>query len=192
MTLLTLRKFGCTVEAAHHLVAERFEGDRASMAESLSYAQSLRVVGQDLDALGIHSFDLAKWDADYIVWPKRAEPAKPGVLSKITHMILGDDQSVREVPNRLYFAASKITVVDAQRRSNRRLDSPSDRRDISFVLRVLGDYLDRKNVGHFTIAWDKDSTVITYGQEQETFTSENLYDFGIRMYLRRSNRGGAK
>lgn len=192
MTLLTLRKFGCTVESAHHLVAERFEGDRPSMAESLSYAQSLRVVGQDLDALGVHSFDLAKWGADYIVWPKRAEPAKPGVLSKITHMILGDDESDREVPNRLYFASSKIAGADAQRRSNRRLDSPSDRRDMSFVLRVLGDYLDRKNVDHFTIAWDMDSTVITYDQKQETFTSENLYDFGIRMYLRRSNRGGAE
>jgi hypothetical protein len=43
------------------------------MAESLSYAQSLRVVGQDLDALGVDSYQLAKWGDDYIVWPERIE-----------------------------------------------------------------------------------------------------------------------
>jgi hypothetical protein len=36
------------------------------MAESLSYAQSLRVVCQDLDALGVDFFELAKWGDDYI------------------------------------------------------------------------------------------------------------------------------
>ena len=64
------------------------------MAEPLSYAQSLRVVGQDLDALGIDSFQLAKWDDDYIVWPERTEfarklSAEKGFLSKITQKILG-------------------------------------------------------------------------------------------------------
>jgi hypothetical protein len=36
------------------------------MVESLSYAQSLRVVGQDLNALGVDFFELAKWGDDYI------------------------------------------------------------------------------------------------------------------------------
>ncbi|HYT57311.1 MAG TPA: hypothetical protein VEQ38_21615 [Verrucomicrobiae bacterium] len=59
------------------------------MAESLSYAQSLRVVGQDLDALGVDFFELAKWGDDYIVWPGHAEfmrkpSAEKGFLSKIT------------------------------------------------------------------------------------------------------------
>ena len=74
------------------------------MAESLSYAQSLRVVGQDLDALGVESFELAKWGDDYIVWPKRTEftrklSADKGFLLKITQKILGRDDPDKEIPN---------------------------------------------------------------------------------------------
>lgn len=162
------------------------------MAESLSYAQSLRVVGQDLDALGVDSFDLAKWGDDYIVWPKHTELLNRGFLSKLTRMISGQDTAHREVPERFYFPSAEILRADTERRLKRKMDSPSDQRDISFVLRVLGDYLDRKRVDQFTISWSKDSTTISYEQKQESFTSQNLYDFGIRMYLRRSTRGEAK
>jgi hypothetical protein len=166
------------------------------MAEPLSYAQSLRVVGQDLDALGVDSFELAKWGDDYIVWPERTEftktlSAEKRFLSKITQKILGHEDSAREIPNRLYFTPSQILWADTQRRLKRKIGSPSDRRDLSFVLRVLGDYLDRKKPGQFTISWSKNSIMISYDQIQESLTSENLYDFGIHMYLRRSTRPGA-
>ena len=164
------------------------------MAESLSYAQSLRVVGQDLDAIGVDSFELAKWGDDYIVWPVRAEfrrklSAEKGFLSKITQKILGHDDSDEEIPNRLYFTPAEILWSDTQRRLKRQSDSPSDRRDRSFLLRVLGDYLDRQKASQFTISyWSKHSIMISYDQKQERFTTENLYDFGIHMYLRRSSR----
>ena len=163
------------------------------MAESLSYAQSLRVVGQDLDALGVDSFELAKCGDDYIVWPVRAEfrrklSAEKGFLSKITQKILGHDDSDEEIPDRLSFAPAQTVWSDIQRRLKRQSDSPSDRRDRSFLLRVLGDYLDRKNAGQFTISCFNNSITIGYDDKQESLTSENLYDFGIRMYLRRSSR----
>jgi len=164
------------------------------MAESLSYAQSLRVVGQDLDALGVDFFELAKWGDQYIVWPGHAEStrklsAEKGFLSKITQKILGHVYSAREIPNRLYFTPADIIWADSQRRLKRKISgSPSDRRDLSFVLRVLGDYLDRQKAGQFTISWSQDSIVISYDQKEERFTAENLYDYGIGMYLRRSTR----
>ena len=162
------------------------------MTENLSYAQCLRVVGQDLDSLGIDSFELAKWGDDYIVWPKRTEPSNRGLLSKITEVILGEEDAPREIPNRLYFTSPEILSADVERRSRRKAGGPSDRRDISFVLRVLGDYLDRKRIAQFTVSWSRDSTTISYDQKQEIFTSQNIYDFGIRMYLRRSDRSDAK
>jgi hypothetical protein len=164
------------------------------MVESLSYAQSLRVVGQDLDALGVDFFELAKWGDDYIVWPGHAEftrkfSAEKGFLTKITRKILGHDDSDKEIPNRLYFTPADIIWADTQRRLKRKISgSPSDLRDLSFVLRVLGDYLDRQKVGQFTISWSQDSIIISYDQKQERFTSQNLYDLGIGMYLRRSTR----
>jgi hypothetical protein len=164
------------------------------MVESLSYAQSLRVVGQDLDALGVDSFELAKWSDDYIVWPEHAEftrklSAEKGFLSRITRKILAHEESAREIPNRLYFTPADIIWADSQRRFKRKISgSPSDLRDLSFVLRVLGDYLDRQKAGQFTISWSKHSIMISYDHKQERFTSQNLYDFGIGMYLRRSTR----
>lgn len=165
------------------------------MAEPLSYAQSLRVVGQELDDLGVDSFELAKWGDDYIVWPKPAEflrkrSAKKGFLSKITQQVLPNDESAEEVRNHLYFTPSEILWADTQRRSNRQISgSPSDLRDLSFVLRVLGDHLDRKRPRQFTISGSKTSIVINYDQKQESFTSQDLYDYGIHMYMRRSTRG---
>jgi hypothetical protein len=164
------------------------------VAEPVSYAQSLRVVGQDLEALDVDSFELAKWGDDYIVWPKRAEtPEKlspdKGFLSKIKKAVFEHDDPGKEIPTRLYFTPAEIAWADTQRRLERKIDSLSDRRDLSFVLRVLGDYLDRKNARQFTISWSKNSLVISYDQKRESFTPENLYDLGIRMYLRRSTRG---
>jgi hypothetical protein len=161
------------------------------MAELLSHAQSLRVIGQVLDSLGIDSFHLAKQVDDYIVWPERTEVTKKrsvekGFLAKITEKILGEDVADEELPNQLRFTAAEIVSVDTQRRLERKKsDSPSDQRDLSFVLRVLGNYLDRKRAAEFAIRWSKHSAMVSYGQHEEYFTAENLYDLGISMYLKR-------
>src|SRR5262245_9684177 len=161
------------------------------MGEPLSYAQSLRVVGQVLDTLGVDSFHLEKRIDDFIVRPERTEvtrkrPVEKGFLSRITQKILAEDDSDKELPSRLYFTPSEIVSADTQRRLNRKIsDSPSDRRDLSFVLRVLGNYLDRKRAADFGIRWSKHSALVSYGQHEEYFTAENLYDLGISMYLKR-------
>jgi hypothetical protein len=164
---------------------------------TLSNAQFLRVIGQDPDALGADFFELAKWSDDYIVWLEHSEFAsklssEKGFLSKITQKILGQDDSDTEIPNRINFTPSDIIWADTQRQLKRKKSgSPSDLRDLSFVLRVLGDYLDRQKASQFTISYWPNSIMISYDQKQERFTSENLYDFGIHMYLRRSTRDSA-
>jgi hypothetical protein len=164
------------------------------MAEPLSHAQSLRVIGQVLDSLGIDSFHLAKQVDDYVVWPERTEvttkrSVEKGFLAKITEKILGEDVPDEELPNRLRFTAAEIVSVDTQRRFQRKIsDSPSDQRDLSFVLRVLGGYLDRKRAAEFAIRWSKHSAMVSYGQHEEYFTAENLYDLGISMYLKRARQ----
>jgi hypothetical protein len=165
------------------------------MAELLSYAESLRVVGQDLDALGVDSFRLAKSGDHYIVWPEGSEfttklSGKKGFLAKITQKILGEDDSDKKLPRSMYFTSAEIVSSDTQRRLQRKIsDNPSDRRDLSFGLRVLGNYLDRKRAADFAIRWSKHSAMVSYGQKEEYFTIENLYDLGISMYLNRRDRG---
>jgi probable HAF family extracellular repeat protein len=89
------------------------------------------------------------------------KPAEKDFLRKSPEKILGHYDSDKEIPNRLYFTPSDIIWADTQRRLKRKISgSPSDLRDLFFVLRVLGDYLDRKKPGQFTISWSKDSLMI--------------------------------
>ena len=67
-----------------------------------------------------------------------------------------------------------------------------DARNLSLTLRVLGDYLDRRVAGDFAISWSTNSVRASYGQKVESFTLENLYDLGVRMYLKRSSRISVK
>jgi hypothetical protein len=162
-------------------------------AVTLSYAEALRVIGQDLVALGIHSFELAKWADDYIVWViedgERPPSVKKTFFEKISQKILGHSDSDKETLNRMYFPSSDIFLANIERGLKRRTsDSPKDLRDLSFVLRVLGDYLDRKAAREFTISWSMDSIRVRYDRKEESFTLQNLYDFGINMYLKRSSR----
>ena len=162
-------------------------------AVALSHAQALRVIGQKLVPRGVNSFELAKRGNDYIVLINRDEsgrhtPVKKTVFSKIIQGILGHVDADKETLNRLYFSDWDLLVADIEQQSKRKLDSPKDIRDIAFVLRVIGDYMDRKAAREFTVSWSTDSIKVGYDRKTESFTLQNLYDFGINMYLKRSNR----
>jgi hypothetical protein len=54
------------------------------------------------------------------------------------------------------------------------------------MLRVLGDFLDRKAPDVFTIFWSKHSVKLRYRDVEHSFSAHNIYDLGIVMYLKRS------
>ena len=163
--------------------------------ETLSYSQSLRVIGQRLHGAGINSFELNKSGDEYIV---RLDPgafvrnvSREKRLSKcISEKILSD--SLRAVPITFKFTISELLYSDDEEGLRRRKTGMPDINNLSLVLRVLGDYLDRKAAGDFAISWSMDSVKVCYGQQEQRFTAHNLYDFGIVMYLKRSNHGPAK
>ena len=67
-----------------------------------------------------------------------------------------------------------------------------DTKNLSLGLRVLGDYLDGKEARDFAVSWSTHLVTVSYDHKQESFTLENLYDCGVNMYLRRSNRRPAR
>ena len=82
-----------------------------------------------------------------------------------------------------------ILWLDVEKRLKRsEPNAMPDTRNLSLTLRVVGDYLDRKAVGDFAVLWSTDSVKVSYGKKVESFTREELYDLGVRMYLRRSSR----
>jgi hypothetical protein len=90
------------------------------------------------------------------------------------------------------FTASDIARLDAAGLSNRGdRNAAANANNLSLTLRVVGDYLDRKNAREFTISWSM-SSVSVYDDKREDFSSQNLYDGGLHMYLRRSNRVPAR
>ena len=162
----------------------------------LSYSRILRVIGQDLEPLGVNAFELAKLGDDFSVSinqsaSQQVSSAKGSVLDKFIQVIFGRLDSPRETPHHKYFTSREILVADMERQSRRNIShSPSDLRNLSLELRGLGDYLDRKSAGDFTISWAPapDLIKVQYDQKSESFTLRDLYDFGIHMYMKRSVR----
>jgi hypothetical protein len=143
-------------------------------AVNLSYAQSLRVIGQDLDALGIHAFDLRKKGHDYTVWAEGN----------------GSDKKLTEV---MHFATPQILWTHVARALKRETSrGVTDLHHLSLLLRVLGHHLDKKAADDFMISWSTKWVKVVYGDREETFTLLDLYNHGTSMYLRRSNRHTAK
>ncbi|MGH7830529.1 MAG: hypothetical protein ACREP8_10170 [Candidatus Binatia bacterium] len=162
--------------------------------EGLSNAQSLRVIGQDLAALGVDAFNLGRRGDEYTVWIEGREPnnvltREKRFARKIIRMILGDDNSAREVPKSMRFASSQILWTDIARRFNRKPSRElTDLNELSLLLRVVGDFLDKNQADDFIIFWSKNWVKVVFGNRQENFTLLNLYDIGTGMYLKRANR----
>jgi hypothetical protein len=162
---------------------------------TLSFAQSLRVIGQDLEGLEAHAFELAKLNDEYIValdhGGVRGEARNRTILKRIGRKIHGIDDA--QTSNRLRFTQAGLFWTDSQRRLQRGAASGvPDAGKLSLALRVLGNFLDERGAVDFAISWSADSKRVSYDGKVESFTTDNLYDLGVRMYLRRSSRGSAR
>src|SRR5215470_15893886 len=159
-------------------------------AVTLSYSQALRVIGQNLMPLGTGRFELVKRGDDYVVWPRhdelpRALSVKKTLFSSLVEKVLGN---ASKIPEHIYFNDMDIATSDIEQQAKRKTGSPKDARDLSFVLRVVGNYLDRRAAREFTILVKPESIEVRYDRKEEIFTLQDLYDLGIKMYLRRSDR----
>ena len=153
-----------------------------------SYAQCLRVIGQQLDTVGISTFDLEMKRDDYTVHlghgDAKSSPEK-GFFRNVAERL----GAQREPPQTIYFPASNLVWLDLQWKSKRgSAGGVPDPGKLSLNLRALGDHLDRKSATDFAVSWTPETVKLRYDDKQESFTPGNLYDRAVHMYLRRSNR----
>jgi hypothetical protein len=179
--------------------------------ERLSYAQSLRVIGESLEAQGISKFDLEKHGENYMLRVVTSQPALRAVgnqpategsfLKKIAQRLLRVGISAKEpadpaavAQSRCYTPSDISRLATQQQSRHGGLNVMPDAHKLSQVLRVVGDHLARKEANAFTVSMSGHSLSVTYetgrGFQQESFTIENLYDHAVQMYLRRSKRLG--
>ena len=174
---------------------------------NLPYAQSLRAIGHSLELMSAGSFELEKRDEVYLVRVTAGEPAKKlgfgrSLLKKVIRMLQTgpdpDDEllNARRVAQPLRYTSSDICNLDTQAGSQRgKANTMPDAHKLSQVLRVIGDYLDRKEAREFTVSKSTHSVSVWYEttggyQNRESFTVPDLYERAIHLYLQRSSREG--
>ena len=161
---------------------------------TLSYSESLRAIGQALEALRINTFTLEKAGEKYIVrdW-------EPSFLKTVSEEVWGpgDSDEILLGPGKptesLIYTSSDTNRLEALGRSKRGSDSGQKSHNLSLCLRVVGDYLDRHRAVTFDISWAKHAVKVKYKtlvdrHKEANFTVQNLFDLGMNMYLRRSSR----
>ena len=157
--------------------------------EELSNAQCLRVIGQLLAARPPNSFRLNSFGFSYTVSSSDSRKrAQTGFLGRALRKVFSSRRP--EPADYVIFTRDEIYRLDVEQRRERKPHATStlDRADVAFALRVIGDYMDRRNTPMFAVDWTPTTIVVHYGARRETFTHVNLFDLGKSMYLKRADR----
>lgn len=169
-----------------------------------SNSQTLRAIGQSLEFLGVRSFELEKQGKDYIL---RAigngapnETVEKSFLQLISGVIWGPRDSDNSPPQagRLVgifrYSFADIFWLEAQGVLRRgRANTFTDTQKVSQALRIIGDQLDRKKAGNYTVSMPGQSVSLVYQtrsgyESRESFTKEQLSNLGVLMLAVRSGK----
>jgi hypothetical protein len=175
-----------------------------AISPSASYAYSLRVIGQVLEARHIDFFDLESKGQEYVVWdrsdstvadePPTFDASESGQES--AWQWLGDVTWWKKEPvtvneeRLLRYTPEDINRLDEEGRA-RRSDAQAlpDAYRLSQLLRALGGYIYHKDVRLCGICWRDQWVAIVYEKngrrELEVLRPALIYDFWVRMYLMR-------
>lgn len=176
------------------------------MAQEFSLSQLLRPVGQMLEPMSVDSFALRVESGGVKVRAqKRAEPkaTPPPELSLrvVWQSLRGKKAEPQDEPKpssglvELSYTHEDIARIDSEGRAKRKeTGGKPDAHAISQVLRAIGAYVDQKQGQLLSVTKDGQELKVEYNSLSkqtitENFTVSSLYDFWIKMYLRRRDRG---
>ena len=167
------------------------------MNSSHNYTQLLRPVGQALESLQMQSFALTM-DGDAVVVRGRKRRDQPveklsprgfWQLLRPTQPAEIDEQETVE----LRYTPEQLNHMDEEGRSKRGDLSSPNAHSVSQVVRAVGALVDQKQARLLSLRKDDQKIEIEYesalkGRITEEFTPATLYEFWVRMYLKRSKR----
>jgi hypothetical protein len=188
------------------------ERDAEKAMHPANYARHLRAIGQDIENLGLKTFNLECTADSYLVWVRtEATDVEPGPLSRLTRIRLpklrknqpevqtpaqtGYLSLRRSAPiKRFRYSVREIDRIEQEGRS-RRCENGGimDGHKLSQLLRTVGEWMEQRRDRLLGISWQELSVSIVFQTAQgrreiEVFRPDNLYDLGIKMYLRRNDR----
>lgn len=176
------------------------------MAVVPNYSGLLRPVGQILESLSIDGFTLRVEDAGVSIRGQkpepRKEPAPPQAISLrvVWQSLRGKKQDSVAEPQpssgilELHYTHEDIGRVDDEAKSRRvEAGGRPEAHALSQILRAVGGVVDQKQGRLISVTKEGPEITVEYETALkqkivEKFTAATLYDFWVRMYLRRSSR----
>ena len=171
------------------------------MAETGSYSQQLRSLGQQLETLGMERFTVRLAADGYrVTGTKRYQPpAEAQTAKKLWQRIRRGANSAGTAPQpfepvELHFSVQDLAGIDIgakQKRSG--TPGSSDAHSLSQVFRAVGAIVEQKQGRFLAVIKEGQEIVIEYESVSkrntvEKFTLSSLYDYWVKMYLRRRDR----
>src|SRR5262245_24004695 len=175
------------------------------MVGDVTFAQWLRPVGQLLEPLGIESFALqVENDGVSIRGEKpvaRQAPPPPEVsLRSVWQALRGQKNEPSQAPQprweivQLHYTHEDIARMDREAKSRRSAaGSRPDAHTLAQILRAVGAFVDQKQGRLLGVTKEGQEIAIEYESalrhsQREKFTVSSLYDYWVKMYLRRRER----
>lgn len=179
--------------------------------ENRSYSESLRALGQNLDARHLKAFNLQCRDNFFLIWKRAGNSAAKSSHSQVfrkrplhgTRTSVGD-QSKKQIKNfneryssevpELVYSPDEIGRLQNNGRARRRKpNGMPDDHSLGQILRTVGYHLDQKGARLLEIS--RRATAVSIAMETaegrreiEKFRLDTLYTRWVRMYLHRSTR----
>ena len=174
------------------------------MSSNFNFSQMLRPVGQMLEPLEIESFALKIEDRGVAVFAEKHEPAHaPGsnVSLKVSWQIFRRkkaEASQEPQPSsgtlEIHYTDEDIARMDSEGQKKRTGEPGSpEAHTLSQILRAVGAFVDQKQGHLLSVTKDGQNISIEYESAlkrntTEKFTVASLYDYWVKMYLRRRER----
>ena len=171
-----------------------------------TYAQTLRALGQALEAARCENFNLRPVGENYYIRGERLVEVLPPPQAphpnfwqklKTNGVPEAAQPQVLRTPMELAYTAGDIDQIEQEGQAQRRdPHGMPDAYSPSQVLRAAGAYLDRKRAKLQELSRKNGSIKLRYetsfGATTEELTVSYLYDLAVRMYLRRRDRGATE
>jgi hypothetical protein len=168
-----------------------------ALNSSHNYTQLLRPLGQALESLQMQSFSL-RMDGDAVIVCGRKHRDQPvDKLSRRGFWQLLRSSQPAEIEEdetiELRYTPEQLNHMDEEGRSKRGDLSSPNAHSVSQVVRAVGALVDQKQARLLSVRKDEQKIEIEYesplkGRVTEEFTAATLYEFWVRMYLKRSSR----
>jgi hypothetical protein len=170
------------------------------MSQDYKYAQMLRPIGQVLEKHGIESYSVTMDGSDIVVLghhPMKPQEAPPGFSLKSLCRLFGggnDPDRAATQPSttvELRYTPAEVARLDAECRNQRRSSGAApEPHSPSQILRAAGSFVDQKEGRLLAVTKEGPKIILAYesaakGMVSEQFSASELYDFWVKMYLKR-------